>query len=203
MLHAFFKSILFLSSGYVMRRSWGGQDFRFSGGVNFFGVTYVFVLVSCLCLMGFPFLLGFYSKDTIIGSFSLISGVLFYILFLVGCVLTVLYSGRFVMFIFPSVFMRSAVSNNKESVVFFLSSSILSFFCCFRGVFYFWFFLSDCFIFFRLFDYVVGFLIFFSVFRLFILAKILLNFVDFILGVGFVSWIRTGGVTSFFPRLTY
>src|ERR1700759_3084098 len=65
-IHAFFKSILFLRTGSLMRVLGGGQDSRFFGGSGFSFFSFLYFLVRGLCLIGFPFYIGFYSKDYII-----------------------------------------------------------------------------------------------------------------------------------------
>jgi len=55
-----------------------------------------FFLVAGMCLRGFPFLVGFYSKDTIIVSTESLSGYLIFIIFVVGCRITVIYRLRMV-----------------------------------------------------------------------------------------------------------
>jgi NADH-quinone oxidoreductase subunit L len=95
-IHAFFKRMLFLSTGSLMMQFSGSQDFRYFGGRIFREVSFVYFLVSCLCLGGFPFFLGFYSKDTIISSVSGVGGFLLFYFFIVGCLLTVLYSFRLI-----------------------------------------------------------------------------------------------------------
>lgn len=69
-IHALFKSIIFLCGGYFIFISGGIQDSRFIGGVwNKYPIVSFWLVCSCLCLMGLPFLRGFYSKDFIIELF--------------------------------------------------------------------------------------------------------------------------------------
>jgi len=65
-IHAFFKSTLFLSSGILISQNRGGQDSRFYGGFFVDGGSFSYFFVRCLSLAGFPFVIGFYSKDLII-----------------------------------------------------------------------------------------------------------------------------------------
>jgi len=103
-IHAFFKSMLFLGTGSLMGQVAGIQDSRFYGGnpVSYFSCVYFFS--SCFCLSGFPFFVGFYSKDFIINSVSFIEGGGLYYVFLLGCVFTVIYSTRLVWFGYVSFF---------------------------------------------------------------------------------------------------
>jgi NADH-quinone oxidoreductase subunit L len=67
--HAFFKALLFLSSGVVMHAMLGELDMRkMSGLKRVLPKTRILMLVGCAALAGFPFLSGFFSKDEIIGA---------------------------------------------------------------------------------------------------------------------------------------
>ena len=66
--HAFFKALLFLSSGVVMHAMLGELDMRkMSGLKRVLPKTRLLMLIGCLALSGFPFFSGFFSKDEIIG----------------------------------------------------------------------------------------------------------------------------------------
>nr|AOC61502.1 NADH dehydrogenase subunit 5 [Rhexinema sarcinoideum] len=65
--HAFFKALLFLSAGAVIHALANEQDIRKYGGLTqVLILSYTFVLIGSLALIGTPFLTGFYSKDFII-----------------------------------------------------------------------------------------------------------------------------------------
>jgi NADH-quinone oxidoreductase subunit L len=67
MTHAFFKALLFLSSGVVMHAMAGELDMRkLSGLKRVLPKTNILMLIGCLALAGFPFFSGFFSKDEII-----------------------------------------------------------------------------------------------------------------------------------------
>lgn len=67
MNHAFFKALLFLSSGAVIHAMSDQQDMRKMGGlIRIIPFTYAMIFIGSLSLMGFPFLTGFYSKDVIL-----------------------------------------------------------------------------------------------------------------------------------------
>jgi len=93
-IHAFFKSLLFITTGSLIHDLIGGQDSRFFGGSIFSYNCFLCFFVSCTCLIGFPFFIGFYSKDLILLRRSLVLGRIFYILFVSGCFLTVFYRFR-------------------------------------------------------------------------------------------------------------
>jgi len=65
--HAFFKALLFLTSGIIIHAFNNEQDMRKMGGVlKLLPCSYSFMLIGSLALTGFPFLSGFYSKDIIL-----------------------------------------------------------------------------------------------------------------------------------------
>ena len=65
--HAFFKALLFLGAGSVIHAVSDEQDMRKMGGLkNLLPFSYGIMLIGSLALVGFPFLTGFYSKDTIL-----------------------------------------------------------------------------------------------------------------------------------------
>lgn len=65
--HAYFKALLFLSAGAIIHALSDEQDMRRMGGlVKVLPYSYVMTLIGSLALVGFPFLTGFYSKDSII-----------------------------------------------------------------------------------------------------------------------------------------
>ena len=67
--HAFFKALLFLSSGVVMHAMAGELDMRkMSGLKRVLPITRVCILIGCLALAGFPFFSGFFSKDDIVAA---------------------------------------------------------------------------------------------------------------------------------------
>ncbi|MCA9290609.1 MAG: NADH-quinone oxidoreductase subunit L, partial [Phycisphaerales bacterium] len=69
--HAFFKAVLFLTCGAIMHGFAGQLDLRrLSGLAKIKGwriVSYT-MLIGCLCLAGFPFTSGYFSKDAILAE---------------------------------------------------------------------------------------------------------------------------------------
>lgn len=65
--HALFKALLFLRVGRVIHSSSGSQELRDIGGLRArIPCSRACWFLSSMCLMGIPFLRGFYSKDLII-----------------------------------------------------------------------------------------------------------------------------------------
>lgn len=103
--HAFFKRSLFLSTGNLMHYLFGGQDSRNFGSLGCSFFSKVIFFLSCMSLMGFPFSIGFYSKDAILGSMGDLGGGFCYFLFIFSCCFTVAYRIRLIFmgfFLFPS-----------------------------------------------------------------------------------------------------
>lgn len=92
--HAFFKALLFLSSGVVMHATGGELDMRkMSGLKRLLPKTRILMLIGCLALSGFPLLAGFWSKDEIVHAASGKSMILYTVL-LFTAVLTAYYTFR-------------------------------------------------------------------------------------------------------------
>jgi NADH-quinone oxidoreductase subunit L len=92
--HAFFKALLFLSSGVVMHAMAGVLDMReMSGLKRVLPWTRRFILVGCLALAGVPLFSGFFSKDEIVAAAMDKSAVLGIVL-LVTAFLTAYYTFR-------------------------------------------------------------------------------------------------------------
>jgi len=95
--HAFFKALLFLGAGCIIHGICDEQDMRKMGLGKMFEFTYSFILIGSLALAGFPFLTGFYSKDTIL-ELSLVQyswvGAFCHILGLLAALCTSIYSFR-------------------------------------------------------------------------------------------------------------
>ncbi len=102
--HAFFKALLFLGAGSVIIGMHHNQDIRYMGGVaKYMKITWITSLLGSLALIGFPFLSGFYSKDSIIvaASHSKIFGSTYaYIAVVVGVFVTAFYSFRMYFLVF-------------------------------------------------------------------------------------------------------
>lgn len=96
LIHAIFKSLLFLCAGSLIHLLKDNQDIRKCGFLGP-GLPFVFMRlnVSIISLMGFPFISGFYSKDLIIEVLYTLKVNFFLFVFIVLSVsLTVIYSLR-------------------------------------------------------------------------------------------------------------
>lgn len=121
MNHAFFKALLFLSAGSVIHALSDEQDMRRMGGVvQLLPFTYGMMVVGSLSLTGFPFLTGFYSKDTILElAFAncTITGNFAYWLGTICVLFTSYYSFRllFLTFLSPTNLYRSTLKNTHDA----------------------------------------------------------------------------------------
>ncbi|KAJ8322639.1 NADH:ubiquinone oxidoreductase subunit 5 [Batrachochytrium dendrobatidis] len=105
-IHAFFKSLLFLAAGAIIHSLFDNQDIRKYGSlIKFLPITYIVFLLASLSLIAFPFFSGFYSKDYLITllivpyNFTHTLGFLFTFL---AAIFTSIYSIRSLLLIFIS-----------------------------------------------------------------------------------------------------
>jgi NADH-quinone oxidoreductase subunit L len=83
--HAFFKALLFLSSGVVMHAMLGHLDMRkMSGLKRVLPITNILMLIGCLALSGFPGFSGFFSKDDIVHAAQGYNAIIWIVLLLTG-----------------------------------------------------------------------------------------------------------------------
>lgn len=104
LVHAFFKSLLFLGAGCVIAAMHHEQDiFKMGGLGKRMPLTFWPFLAGAACLAGLPLTGGFFSKDTILAAVWLKGGALFGGLYMVGLVtalLTSVYTFRMVYLVF-------------------------------------------------------------------------------------------------------
>ena len=96
--HAFFKALLFLSSGSVIHAMSGEQDmFKMGGLARHIKKTYAVMWIGSLALAGIPPLAGYWSKDTMLEAAYASSsplGLYAYWFGIAAAVLTAFYSWR-------------------------------------------------------------------------------------------------------------
>lgn len=140
--HALFKSLLFLTCGFVILTSFSSQDIRLMGRRVMMGKPIFFMLyVSVLRIIGLFFLRGFFSKDLIVDIvFRLDISLGQFFLFTLSCVLSVLYRMKIIyesLMGFQSSFSLVAHVYLKGSIVLML---FLFFWSIFFGKIFFLFF---------------------------------------------------------------
>jgi NADH-ubiquinone oxidoreductase chain 5 len=114
--HAFFKALLFLSAGSIIHAISDEQDMRKMGGLkNILPFSYSIMVIGSLALIGFPFLTGFYSKDTILelaySKYNFL-GHLSYFLGTFAAFCTAFYSTRLIFLVFLSI-----PNGNKQNIL--------------------------------------------------------------------------------------
>ena len=133
--HAFFKAILFLCSGVVIHNSNGEQDLRKILLLNNnMYIVYIIIILAKLSLCAWPFLRGFYRKDIILESIYFFNNRYIRILLIwLRTILTVLYSLRFVYYLFIkinhsiNIFINLKNIRNIEKSILYLSFFIIIF----------------------------------------------------------------------------
>nr|DBA43592.1 TPA_asm: ND5 [Bombus impetuosus] len=125
-IHAFFKSMMFMCTGSFIHYMIGSQNFRFYSGMYFmYPIKGLLLMFSLLMLCGFPFLVGFYSKDLIIEYYFLNKMSIFSMMNLIlGTILTVSYSFRIMLLLLKKNYMINLM-NLKEDFIMSMSMMII------------------------------------------------------------------------------
>nr|YP_009648542.1 NADH dehydrogenase subunit 5 [Ectomomyrmex javanus]QCE31829.1 NADH dehydrogenase subunit 5 [Ectomomyrmex javanus] len=102
LVHAIFKSLLFLGAGIIIHLMMNNQDIRMLGGLNsLIPFTMISFYLSLMSLCGFPFMSGFYSKDLIMEIIYMSKfNMMMFILSLISLMFTVMYSFRLMYYMF-------------------------------------------------------------------------------------------------------
>ncbi len=113
-VHAFIKSMLFLSSGIVIHSASGNQDIRFMGGARKTLPLVAFCyLIGCIAISGI-FFSGFYSKEAILGGLFDSNRIIWSALFLIVSLLTAFYMFRSYFLVFEGSYRGSKALNPPE-----------------------------------------------------------------------------------------
>ena len=124
--HAFFKALLFIRAGNLIHSSERYQDLRvIGGGIEILPLRTRVIIGCSRRLCGIPFISAFYSKEAII-EILLIHNIsfYFYIVIILGVLLTIFYSTRFLVLAISRTRMRNALTLKLDKD-FFVNSSIL------------------------------------------------------------------------------
>ncbi|HXP52965.1 MAG TPA: NADH-quinone oxidoreductase subunit L [Bacteroidia bacterium] len=104
MTHAFFKALLFLAAGSVIHGLGGEQDIRKMGGLRSkMPTTWITFLLGTIAIAGIPPFSGFFSKDDILAH-AFAANKLFWILGLIGSMMTAFYMFRLYFLVFTGGF---------------------------------------------------------------------------------------------------
>nr|DBA43774.1 TPA_asm: ND5 [Bombus picipes] len=126
-IHAFFKSMMFMCVGSFIHYMNGIQNFRFYSGVFYlYPVKGLVMMFSLLMLCGFPFLVGFYSKDLIIEYYFLNMKSIFSMMNLFfGTIFTVSYSFRVMFMMMENNYMMNLIYLDEDYIMVIIMSLIL------------------------------------------------------------------------------
>lgn len=101
LIHAIFKSLLFIRVGNIIHLTNNNQDIRLIGNLReFIPFTIIRFQITLFALCGFPFISGFYSKDLIIEIlyFNKIN-IIILLISLISLIFTLVYSIRLIYYI--------------------------------------------------------------------------------------------------------
>lgn len=117
--HALFKALLFICAGNLIDIHHHSQDLRAIGNISYqLPVISSSITIANIALCGFPFLAGFYSKDLIIETRSIIitnTNIIIILIFIVRTVLTTAYTTRFIIFtLFIPTYRPSAQYSSED-----------------------------------------------------------------------------------------
>jgi len=105
--HAYFKALLFLSSGSVIHALHDEQNMQKMGGLKkYLPITYAVFIIATLSITGIPGLAGFFSKDEILWRAYLGGGIgkFLWLLGTTAAVMTAFYSWRLIYLTFHGKF---------------------------------------------------------------------------------------------------
>jgi NADH-quinone oxidoreductase subunit L len=95
MTHAFFKALLFLGAGSVIRAMHEQQDIQHYGGLKkYMPITYGTFLVAAMAISGIPPFSGFFSKDEILWFSYTNLGFVFWLIGVLTALMTAFYMFR-------------------------------------------------------------------------------------------------------------
>nr|UXG58652.1 NADH dehydrogenase subunit 5 [Dermacentor albipictus] len=139
-IHAIFKSMLFLGAGYVIHNMMGKQDIRMLSDFFFYSPLIMScMLIASYSLMGIPFIGGFYSKDLILEFFFFNNiNLINFLLFIMGILFTFLYNMRMIYVMFLKSVYSSSMINLNFSFIMALPIFILTLLLLLIGNLFFW-----------------------------------------------------------------
>uniref|UniRef100_A0AAU7YUJ0 NADH-ubiquinone oxidoreductase chain 5 n=1 Tax=Pheidole spathifera TaxID=615503 RepID=A0AAU7YUJ0_9HYME len=154
LVHAIFKSMLFMCAGAIIHAMMNNQDIRLLGNLKEM-IPFIMMcfFIANLALCGFPFMAGFYSKDLImelIYSISLNGYILLFIL--ISLMFTVSYSFRLFYYLFFSNCKFYSYLSIEEDKLINISMMILVFLSVMIGGMLNWLFFFDYYLIFLSFD---------------------------------------------------
>nr|AJD22701.1 NADH dehydrogenase subunit 5 [Colletes gigas] len=121
-IHALFKSLMFLCAGDFIHLMNNNQDIRKYGNMlMIMPMKSLIIIFSLIMLMGFPFLSGFYSKDLIIEMLmNKKLNYMFYLIYILSMTLTISYSIRMILWLM-------FYNNNFMPMMYFKENKLMTF----------------------------------------------------------------------------
>ncbi|KZC15178.1 NADH-ubiquinone oxidoreductase chain 5 [Dufourea novaeangliae] len=134
-VHAFFKSIIFICAGEFIHINFNNQDIRVFGGIFYMSLLKsLFFIFAIINLCGFPFVSGFYSKDLILESFfSIKFNIVSLILLFFSTVFTIRYRIRLIYWILLFYKIFISLFNFGDDMIIFFRKLFLYFILIFLG----------------------------------------------------------------------
>nr|WMM47725.1 ND5 [Vespa orientalis] len=137
-IHALFKSLLFMCSGILIHQMNNNQDIRYMGSlINYYPFVSLVFFISLMSLCGFPFFSGYYSKDLIMEVFLMSKMNMFSMFMLmISTLFTVSYSVRLIILVYLNYMSKmNYFVLISESLLMSLSLIVLYFYSLMIGYF--------------------------------------------------------------------
>nr|YP_010708730.1 NADH dehydrogenase subunit 5 [Caprella acanthogaster]WCR50896.1 NADH dehydrogenase subunit 5 [Caprella acanthogaster] len=134
-MHALFKSTLFMGAGFIIHNMNNSQEGRFANSFNL-SSPLLCLMFSCtnISLCGLPFMTGFFSKDSILEqSFTETNSMFISVIIILSTGMTVAYSLRSIMLISSQKSFNPSVSASNDLGTKLIYSSHLLFFLSIAG----------------------------------------------------------------------
>nr|BCR02925.1 NADH dehydrogenase subunit 5 [Riccardoella reaumuri] len=206
-IHALFKALLFLSCGVLIMYSYGGQDCRFMGSLSFMSPFIILLLIiSNMSLIGFPFLSGFYSKDSILEAYSYnYSNILVMFMLMLSCIMTFMYSINMVCYSINSIRMSVSVVNFIMNIKLIISMMMLFFWVIILGKIFFYLIFINTMYTINIIDKLMGLVIIIMGVLIFFTNNIMfmgfnMYMVNFFISMGFMNWFFSGISMSYLVK---
>lgn len=144
--HAIFKALLFICAGNIIDIHHHRQDLRLIGNISQqMPVISASITIANLALCGAPFIAGFYSKDLIIETTTILSSqknIIILLIFIIATILTTAYSARFSLYTLLLPTYSPSAQYSTESTTQIKSVIILSLIAISGGALTNWLFLA-------------------------------------------------------------
>nr|YP_010480555.1 NADH dehydrogenase subunit 5 [Trichomalopsis sarcophagae]UVN15280.1 NADH dehydrogenase subunit 5 [Trichomalopsis sarcophagae] len=185
-IHAMFKSMMFMCSGILIHNMLNYQDIRFIGKFKYYmPMTFSTLMISNLSLCGMPFMSGFFSKDQILEVMLMgYNNLMIYIFIMISTGLTVSYSMRMIYYLMYKFLNFISMNNIKENKLMNYSMIILMVMSIFYG------YLMNFFMFNNIENVYLNFMEKFSIVSICVIFIIINKFINKIKDFKFVYYVK-------------